>query len=331
MKKFTKKILLIPTYFVSIAAIALVIYLKYFADFPIEKKRLFRILKSTPRGYIDNYGQDVSFFSDGLKLKGTLYGDETGGKKPGIVLLHGATSYGRKLALYRFLGRRFSERGYLALSVDFRGYNESEDPRVGDPDMFAFLHDAKAALSFLLSRPDVDSSRIYFVGHSLGGSVAFVLGSLDDKIKKVVSIGPSRRVTEVFLAELNQKIDNGMDFIPAHEFRLAREMNLVGYLPLSLVKESVSKILIDEYVHYYAQDNHKPLLLVDGQLEDEFDKVFLNDLYKKLTSPSDYRTFQNVAHYHNTINWDGGSILLFDRHAVDELVDYIDSWLRTSY
>jgi len=99
MKKYVTRTFLISTSFLSIAVITLTLYLKYFADFPVEKKRLFRILKSAPRGYFDKHGYDVSFFSNGLKLKGTLYKDENEEKKPGIILLHGATSYGRKLAL----------------------------------------------------------------------------------------------------------------------------------------------------------------------------------------------------------------------------------------
>ena len=51
---------------------------------------------------------------------------------------------------------------------DYRGYGRSE----GKPSEEGTYRDARAALSYLRSRPDVDSSRIIYFGHSLGSAVA---------------------------------------------------------------------------------------------------------------------------------------------------------------
>jgi pimeloyl-ACP methyl ester carboxylesterase len=331
MNFFTKRkytLLFIGTIF--LIGVGIFFYWKYFAYFPIEKRRLVRILKSVPRVYLDNYGKNISFRSDGLKIVGTLYGGERDGKNPCIILLHGSSPYGRKLALYRILGRKFAELGYIALSFDFRGFGESEDPTIGDLNMFNFYKDVSNALDFVTSKDNVDVSKIYLVGHSLGGNIAFVLGTKDERIRKIVAIGPSRRVKERVLKELDKASFEGKQLINAHEYRVSRDMQLEGMIQLKLIKESVLSMLIDNYAIYYAQDGHKPLLLIDGELEDDQDKLFLRRLSRQLTPPSEYVTFRNVGHYHNTINWDGKALVLYDPQAVDELVEFIDHWLRNT-
>ena len=68
------------------------------------------------------------------------------------------------------------ERAYRLLGVhqfifDYRGYGNSQ----GRPSERGTYLDARAALSYLENRPDVDSSRIVYFGHSLGAAVAIEL------------------------------------------------------------------------------------------------------------------------------------------------------------
>ena len=68
------------------------------------------------------------------------------------------------------------ERAHHLLGVhqfifDYRGYGRSE----GKPSEQGTYLDARAALSYLEKRPDVDSGRIVYFGHSLGAAVAIEL------------------------------------------------------------------------------------------------------------------------------------------------------------
>ena len=68
------------------------------------------------------------------------------------------------------------ERAYRLLGVhqfifDYRGYGNSE----GKPSERGTYLDARAAMSYLEKRPDVDSSQIVYFGHSLGAAVAIEL------------------------------------------------------------------------------------------------------------------------------------------------------------
>ena len=63
--------------------------------------------------------------------------------------------------------------GVHQLIFDYRGYGRSE----GKPSERGTYLDARAALSYLEKRPDVDPSRIVYFGHSLGAAVAIELAA----------------------------------------------------------------------------------------------------------------------------------------------------------
>lgn len=325
-KKQRSLIIFLGAIFISVAS--LICYLLYFANFPINKGRFFRILKNQPHFEIDKSGLDFHFISGDLKLAGTLYGlPEDNFLKPCIIILHGLTPYGRKLALYRTLGKKLANRGYMVFAINYRGFDDSQDPVIND-DVFAFRRDVENAINYAITHAGVDSSRLYLLGHSLGGSVAFVTSTYDRRVKKVIAIGPSRRVQDLVLAPLQQKQNSGDVFINAEEFRLSHEMGLSGNLETKMIISSIKNIFIDDFKQFYSQEEHTPLFLIDGELEDYRDKEFLAEFFQDIRARNKYQTFQNVSHYHNTINWDGGNLIAYDMKAISNLTESIDYWLK---
>jgi fermentation-respiration switch protein FrsA (DUF1100 family) len=61
--------------------------------------------------------------------------------------------------------------GFDVLLFDYRGYGHSS----GTPGEQGTYRDARAALACLLRQPDVDASRVLYLGESLGGAVALEL------------------------------------------------------------------------------------------------------------------------------------------------------------
>jgi len=71
------------------------------------------------------------------------------------------------------LAAKFAEYGWSTLLVDYRGYGGNP----GLPSEAGLERDARAALRYLLSRPDVDPARIVYFGESLGAAVAIRLAT----------------------------------------------------------------------------------------------------------------------------------------------------------
>jgi uncharacterized protein len=82
-----------------------------------------------------------------------------------VLHLHGnAANVSNHLPLVAWL----PARGYQVLMLDYRGFGRSE----GRPTLDGIVTDALAALDYLRTRPDVDSSRLIVFGQSIGGATA---------------------------------------------------------------------------------------------------------------------------------------------------------------
>ncbi len=114
----------------------------------------------------------------GVRVPGWLLmptaGEASGGaggasldKKPLVVWLHGNAetadqrAAGRDAAMWR-------QMGWMVLVPEYRGFGQSG----GRAGQAAIVSDALAMVELVLKRPDVDASRVVYLGRSLGGGVA---------------------------------------------------------------------------------------------------------------------------------------------------------------
>ncbi len=110
--------------------------------------------------------EDVRFAGNGVQLAGTLIAPKAGGRHPAIVLVHGSGAENREYMLpwARFLVRR----GVAILGYDKRGVGAS----TGDWNIASFddlAGDVVAAVAYLKTRPDIDSTQIGLLGISQAG------------------------------------------------------------------------------------------------------------------------------------------------------------------
>src|SRR5580658_3245646 len=88
---------------------------------------------------------------------------------------------------------KFSRQGYVALTYDMVGYNDSfqvpHDYTSPEAPLWSFsvlglqLWNSIRALDFLASLPNVDAERIAVSGASGGGTQTFLLAAVDDRVK----------------------------------------------------------------------------------------------------------------------------------------------------
>lgn len=130
----------------------------------------------------------VDFFSDGLKLAAVLWLPEDlrpGEWRPGVVMAVGFG--GEKAFSVPGFARLFMERGYVALTFDYRGFGESEGAkrRLIPAEQ---VHDIHAATTFLSAQDVVDPARLAICGVSFGGGNAVMAAANDDRLRCVISV-----------------------------------------------------------------------------------------------------------------------------------------------
>ncbi|MCK9684485.1 alpha/beta hydrolase family protein [Scleromatobacter humisilvae] len=116
--------------------------------------------------------REIVYPSGSLSLKAWVAlppGASPSSKVPGVVFFHGGFAF----AAGDFdAARPFLDAGFALLCPMLRAEN-------GNPGSFELLlgeiDDAKAAVAWLAQQPEVDASRLYTFGHSIGGVVSALL------------------------------------------------------------------------------------------------------------------------------------------------------------
>lgn len=131
----------------------------------------------------------VRFNSANLTLAGHLYrppGLPETDRTPGIVMC-GPISSVKEQTLPHY-AERFSEAGYTVLTFDTRSFGESEGEPRCHYDPYQVIEDYTNAVSYMLTRDDIDANRVAVVGVCMGGSYAVSTGARNKHLRAVVSI-----------------------------------------------------------------------------------------------------------------------------------------------
>ena len=145
----------------------------------------------------------------GYFVTANLYRPNQSGRYPGILLQSGHTQEGKPEP--QRLAANLALKGFVSLAFDPAGQGEREQTYnrdiggalagwsvnehlhagaqsilVGESVARYFVWDAKRALDYLVSRTDVDPTRIGAAGCSGGGALTTFIGALDPRVKAVV-------------------------------------------------------------------------------------------------------------------------------------------------
>ena len=146
----------------------------------------------------------VEFPSQGVTLVGDLYLPTTSavGKVPAAFLL-GPFGYVREQGP-SYYAMRLAASGVAALAFDCRGHGESAGtPRRHESPVMK-VADAKAALDYLTTRPEVDAKKIFAIGLCQGASPMVQLASDDARVAGLIT------VVGVFLTGGTWRVDRGL-------------------------------------------------------------------------------------------------------------------------
>ena len=139
---------------------------------------------------IDAYKQVlIEYFSDGLKITGTMNVPRGIGPFPVVILDHGyfkpaeyKTGDGTSRA-----ADAFARHGYLTLAPDYRCYAGSQCG--ANPLYVGYAIDVLNLLAQVSSLPDADPARVGIWGHSMGGGITLRVLAITNDIKVAALYG----------------------------------------------------------------------------------------------------------------------------------------------
>lgn len=120
---------------------------------------------------------------DGIVLNGTLFG---GDNETLVILCHMRPA--DQTSWFPF-AEELERRGYAALTLNFRGYGDSE----GDQDFDKLDDDLLATVRYMRQ---IGRERIFLIGASMGGTAVLVVAAQDPSIEGVVAISAPEQFQE---------------------------------------------------------------------------------------------------------------------------------------
>lgn len=150
--------------------------------------------------------ESVSFPSDGLALAGHLYRPPQaaeGERTAGLVMAGPMTSV--KEETLPHYAAPLAEAGYTVLTFDNRNFGESD----GEPRQHLVtseqVEDLKNAVSYLLTREDVDPDRLALCCVCMGAGYALAVASMDLRVKALAIVAGAYNITDTYREFLGEE------------------------------------------------------------------------------------------------------------------------------
>ena len=184
-----------------------------------------------------NYYERIRFESSGATIYANLFYPEAElsfqEKHPFVIFAHGL---GSQKDLDPRIPLELTKRGFIVASIDYRGDGESSGHLLdinhesyrNQTNIPAIAQDCSKLLDVIEKHPIynlINSSQIGIVGHSLGGMVALMTSTLDDRFKATVTWAGLVNFSADFfgISESNPF----MDYIPAKIINTTNPKNLL--------------------------------------------------------------------------------------------------------
>jgi len=173
--------------------------------------------------------QLVRYPSPAGKLAAYLTPDPRDGRKrPALVWAHGGFG-GLDESLWEEFGETaaFRAAGLVVMCPSWRG--ECDNP--GQYEMFyGEVDDAVAAVEYVSRLPYVDPERIYFAGHSTGGTLTLLTVEATDKVRAAFSFGGAPDLYSVLWPDGRGYGNTPFDWRIKKERRLRSAIDYVGFI-----------------------------------------------------------------------------------------------------
>ncbi|HEY3476425.1 MAG TPA: alpha/beta fold hydrolase [Anaerolineales bacterium] len=134
--------------------------------------------------------EEIFFFSQNIRLAGTLYKPKTPAPYPAVVAVHPASEAERTSWFFDHLKSDLPRHGTAVLVFDRRGSGASEG-NFETADFEDLAGDVISAVEYLQTRPDIDKNKIGLHGTSQGAWIAPIAAARKPDIACIVAVSGS--------------------------------------------------------------------------------------------------------------------------------------------
>lgn len=134
---------------------------------------------------------NIEFKSQGAILRGRLYLPENKSEKlPVVIMAHGFATTINGMTADKY-AEKFCEAGFAALLYDHRNFGISDGKPRQEINFWVQSRGYIDAIDFVFTLPEIDENKIAVWGASLSAREAFLIGSVDDRVKAIINQIPA--------------------------------------------------------------------------------------------------------------------------------------------
>ena len=157
--------------------------------------------------------QPITVGQDPVKLNGTLTLPNGKGPFPAVVLVHGSGATDQDETVgpnkpFKDLAWGLAGRGIVVLRYNKRTFQHPESFKGAKFTVEQeSIEDARAGVTLLAARPEIDPKRIFVVGHSLGAMLAPRIAAEDGRLAGIVLMaGITRPMEDVIVEQVKYEV-----------------------------------------------------------------------------------------------------------------------------
>ena len=248
----------------------------------------------------------------GQKLFGVLHLPVKSRRLTIAIMAHGFTDdkTGDNRLFVRF-AREAARKGLAVFRFDFAGSGDSE----GDFSNMTIqdeVEDLRGAIDFIHKLPEIDSSRVYLIGYSLGGAVSILQAADDLRVKGFIGWAPVSNLLAVFQKILGKK-----------SFAKARQKGFVscrnGNKQFTLRKEFFKSVEKTDLVAAADKIPPRPILIIQGTRDQKTKAREIETFFGGLKSLQKIHMIDEAEH----------SFALFEDKLIAVTLRYLTDWSKS--
>ncbi len=260
----------------------------YQSSFLFIPNRVFNVVYDPP-SYVNSsiFSEKPLTFGDAeYPLSGTLTIPKTKGKYPVVVLIHGSGPNDRDESLgankpFRDIAWSLASQGIATFRYEKRTKIYAEK-MIKIKDGFTVKEevtdDAHYAVKFLKTQNDIDTNKVFILGHDLGGMLAPRIADNDPNIAGVIIMAGNTKPLEDVMSN---QVENSTFISTGDKNKFKNQVNNVKLLNKnsSLIVGSLPYDITPKYwldLNNYSQTDtakslNKPILIIQGEKDEQVD------------------------------------------------------------